>query len=101
MALFVWYSDPGQPPLMTRSSGIPSCVRRFASIPKLGYLGDSAGHWHPHQMFFSTHTHVADWGADLHGSPVFAAQTDSDPVTTFFVLVSTWSDGTPAATEAH
>ncbi|MGA2398014.1 MAG: hypothetical protein ABSG30_08145 [Steroidobacteraceae bacterium] len=70
-------------------------------MSKQGYLGDSAGHWHPHVMFFFTHTHVADWGADLPGSPVFAAQTDSDPVTTFFVLVPTWSDGTPAAKETH
>jgi hypothetical protein len=65
-------------------------------MSKQGYLGDLAGHWHPHLMFFLAHTEVADWGADLHGSPVFAARGDLEPITTFFVLVPTWSDGTPA-----
>ena len=70
-------------------------------MSKQGYLGDLAGHWHPHLMFFFAHTDVADWGADLHGSPVFAARGDSEPITTFFVLVPTWSDGTPAVVETH
>jgi hypothetical protein len=71
-------------------------------MSKQGYLGDVAGHWHPHLMFFLAHTDVADWGADLHGSPVFAAQGDLvEPVTTFFVLVPTWSDGTSAVKETH
>jgi hypothetical protein len=69
-------------------------------MSKQGYLGDLAGHWHPHLMFFLAHADVADWGADLHGSPVFAARGDSAPITTFFVLVPTWSDGTSAA-EMH
>ena len=70
-------------------------------MSKQGYLGDLAGHWHPHLMFFFAHTEVVDWGADLHGSPVFAARGDSEPITTFFVLVPTWSDGTTAALEMH
>jgi hypothetical protein len=70
-------------------------------MSKQGYLGDRVGHWHPHLMFFLAHADVADWGADLHGSPVFAAPGDSQPITTFFVLVPTWSDGTPAVMEMH
>jgi len=70
-------------------------------MSKQGYLGDAAGHWHPHLMFFLAHVKAADWGADLHGSPVLASAVDSDPITTFFVLVPTWSDGTPAGMEAH
>ena|ERR1700723_1998073 len=70
-------------------------------MSKQGYLGDAAGHWHPHLMFFLAHTDVAEWGADLHGSPVFAARDDLDPIKTFFVLVPTWSDGTPAVMESH
>ena len=70
-------------------------------MSKRGYLGDLAGHWHPHLMFFFAHTDIVDWGANLHGSPVFAARGDSEPITTFFVLVPTWSDGTPAALEMH
>jgi hypothetical protein len=70
-------------------------------MSKQGYLGDLAGHWHPHLMFFLAHADVADWGADLRGSPVFAARDDLESVTTFFVLVPKWSDGTPAVTEMH
>jgi hypothetical protein len=70
-------------------------------MSKQGYLGDTAGHWHPHLMFFLTHANVADWGADLRGSPIFAARDELDPVTTFFVLVPTWSDGSPAIAENH
>lgn len=70
-------------------------------MSKQGYLGDSAGHWHPHLMFFLAHAEGADWGADLPGSPVSAAQGDQDPFMTFFVLVPRWSDGTPAGTDMH
>ena len=70
-------------------------------MSKQGYLGDLAGHWHPHLMIYFARSNVADWGADLHGSPVFAARDDSVPITTFFVLVPTWSDGTSAVTEMH
>jgi hypothetical protein len=70
-------------------------------MSKQGYLGDRAGHWHPHLMFFLPHADVADWGADLHGSPVFAARDEAARITTFFVLVPTWSDGTPAVMEMH
>jgi hypothetical protein len=65
-------------------------------MSKQGYLSDADGHWHPHLMFFLAHTAGADWGANLHGSPVFAAQGDPEPITTFFVPVTKWSDGTPA-----
>jgi hypothetical protein len=70
-------------------------------LSKQGYLGDAAGHWHPHLMFFLPHTDGAAWGADLDGSPVFAAQSDPEPVTTFMVPVTQWSDGTPAIMEKH
>jgi len=68
-------------------------------MSKRGYLSDAAGHWHPHLMFFLAHTDGAAWGADLDGSPIFAAQSDPEPVTTFFVPVTKWSDGTPAVAE--
>jgi hypothetical protein len=70
-------------------------------MSKQGYLGDAAGgHWHPHLMFFVDHTDGAAWGADLGGSQIFSARDTHDPVTTFFVLVAKWSDGTPAL-ETH
>ena len=70
-------------------------------MSKQGYLGDFVGHWHPHLMFFLARTDGADWGANLHGSPVFAAQGEPEPTTTFIVPVPAWSDGTPAVTEMH
>jgi hypothetical protein len=63
-------------------------------MSKQGYLNDSAGHWHPHVMFFLPTTEAAKWGANLDGSPVYAAQGAPEPVTTFMVPVMTWSDGT-------
>lgn len=65
-------------------------------MSKQGYLSDANGHWHPHLMFFLAHTVGAAWGANLDGSPIFAAQGDLEPVTTFLVPVIKWSDGTPA-----
>jgi hypothetical protein len=70
-------------------------------MSKQGYLSDADGHWHPHLMFFLDHTDGAAWGANLEGSPIFAAQGDPEPVTTFFVPVTKWSDGTPAVMEMH
>jgi hypothetical protein len=66
-----------------------------------GYLGDAAGHWHPHLMFFLARTDSGAWGANLGGSPVIDVQDDLDPTTTFFVLVPKWSDETPAVMEKH
>lgn len=65
------------------------------------YLGDDAGHWHPHLMFYFAHAAGADWGADLPKSPVFAAHVDPDPFMTFFILVPRWSDGTSAGMGGH
>jgi hypothetical protein len=70
-------------------------------MSKQGYLGDGVGHWHPHLMFFLAQTDGAAWGASLAGSPVFVAQGNPEPVTTFFAPVPKWSDGTPAGMETH
>jgi hypothetical protein len=70
-------------------------------LSKHGYLSDADGHWHPHLMFFLAHTDGAAWGANLDGSPIYAAQGDPEPVTTFFVPVTKWSDGTPSVVEMH
>ena len=70
-------------------------------MSKQGYLGDGVGHWHPHLMFFVAHTDDAAWGANLDGSPVFASQSSPELVTTFYVPVPQWSDGTPAVMETH
>jgi hypothetical protein len=50
-------------------------------------------------MFFFAGTDSGDWGANLGGSPVIAANDDTERTTTFFVLVPKWSDETFAVTE--
>jgi hypothetical protein len=62
-------------------------------MSKEGYLGDQAGHWHPHLMFFVPQADAV-WGADLSGSPVFGMDDALDRLTLFFVPVAKWSDGT-------
>ena len=62
---------------------------------KQQYLSDSDPHWHPHLMFFVPGDAAKSWGANLPGSPIFAANNSEIRETTFLVPVHTWSDGTP------
>ena len=64
-------------------------------LSKQGYLGDQAGHWHPHLMFFFSDTDPATWGADLPNSPVLSINDKWEHLITFLVPVREWSDGTP------
>ena len=66
-------------------------------MSKQGYLGDRPhGPWHPHVMFYMpASVHTADWAADLPGTHVASTEAGIDPYTMFYVLVATWSDGTP------
>jgi hypothetical protein len=65
-------------------------------MSKQGYLGDAAGHWHPHLMFYMPLNARADWGAGLAGSPVLVFPGAEDQVTVFLIPVTTWSDGSAA-----
>jgi hypothetical protein len=70
-------------------------------MSKQSYLGDSAGHWHPHLMFFLPRTDAATWGADLPGSPILAGDDAQDRLTVFLIPVGKWSDGTAAPMYDH
>lgn len=70
-------------------------------LSKQGYLGDEAGHWHPHLMFFVPLTEPETWGAGLPSSPVLAAKSEQDRLTIFLVPVAKWSDGTPDLADKH
>jgi hypothetical protein len=70
-------------------------------LSKDGFLGDHAGHWHPHLMFFVPQTDAATWGADLPGSPIFAGKDVQDRLTVFLVPVAKWSDGTSDHTDVQ
>jgi hypothetical protein len=67
-------------------------------LSKGGYLGDAAGGpWHPHLMFFlpTASGGPSSWGANLDGAPLLASTDPVEPVTTFYIPVAKWSDGTP------
>jgi hypothetical protein len=66
-------------------------------LSRQSYLGDRAGHWHPHLMFFVPQTDAATWGAGLTGSPIIAAGDPEDRLTVFLIPVAKWSDGTADA----
>ena len=70
-------------------------------MAKQQYLNDEGKSWHPHVMFFVSGDAVKSWGANLAGSPVIAADDPEQRVTTFMVLVGTWSDGTQALSTMH
>jgi hypothetical protein len=72
-------------------------------MSKDAYLGDGAGHWHPHLMFHIPTTNAASWGANVAGSPVLfndAFQDELEPETIFMIPVGHWSDGTPFAEDS-
>jgi hypothetical protein len=70
-------------------------------MSKHSYLGDSAGHWHPHLMFFVPQKDAVAWGADLPGSPILSFEDAPDRVTVFLVPLAKWSDGTDAPMDMH
>jgi hypothetical protein len=71
-------------------------------LAKNAYHSDRvAGPWHPHLMFFLPRIDVAEWGANVPGSPVMGAGSATEPWTVFFVPVANWSDGTPDAHPVH
>jgi len=57
-------------------------------------LANQNPHWHPHLMFFVANVKDATWGANFAGSPVLTSVNGSEPITTFFVPIGKWSDGT-------
>jgi hypothetical protein len=63
-------------------------------LSKQGYLGDGAGHWHPHIMFFVPQADAETWGANLPNSPILASDSATDRLTIFMIPVAKWSDGT-------
>jgi hypothetical protein len=87
---------------------LPDAGAMSYMLSKQTHLHDADGHWHPHVMFYLAHTDAAAWGANLDGSPIFADSTgvfgekgSAEPITTFFVPVAKWSDGTLDIKETH
>jgi hypothetical protein len=66
-------------------------------LSKQGRINDSAGHWHPHLMFYVPLGDAKTWGAGEPGSPIYVAPRFNgapEPVTELIIVVSEWSDGT-------
>jgi hypothetical protein len=94
--------------LSAKTLMLPAAGAMSYMMSKQAHLNDAIGHWHPHLMFYLANTGAAAWGANLDGSPVFAdastlfaRQDTQEPVTTFFVPITQWSDGTPSTQEVH
>ena len=83
---------------------LPATGAMSFMMSKTGYLGDDAGGpWRPHLMFFQS-TAVGgpgSWGANVPGAPLIASVDPVEPVTTFYIPVAKWSDGTPDSASAH
>jgi hypothetical protein len=63
-------------------------------LSKQAYLGDQAGHFHPHLMFWAERAEPKSWGAAMPGSPVIGFEEIPGRLTIFMVPVGKWSDGT-------
>ncbi|MGA7244574.1 MAG: hypothetical protein WBX19_15410 [Terracidiphilus sp.] len=70
-------------------------------MSKEQYLNDEAHSWHPHLMFYAAGDVAKSWGANLPGSPMIAVNDPQTRVTTFMVVVHSWSDGTPGPPREH
>ena len=81
---------------------LPEAGAMSYMLSKHSHLHDADGHWHPHVMLYFAKVDAATWGANLEGSPiladtapVFSEKGRAEPLTTFFIPVTRWSDGTP------
>ena len=68
-------------------------------ISKQQYFGGKYGNAHPPTMFWFHQADHISWGAGLPGSPIH--QNSPDPITTFVLPVSQWSDGTSVPKETN
>jgi hypothetical protein len=87
---------------------LPEAGAMSYMMSKQTYLSDTAGHWHSHLMFYLANTKPAAWGANLPSSPIladdegiFAKEGSPEPVITFFIPVTQWSDGTRETMNTH
>jgi hypothetical protein len=78
--------------LAANTYSLPEAGAMAFMMSKDQHLGLSGAHWHPHLMFFVANVKDAAWAAGLADSPVIASH--DGPVTTFFVPIRKWSDGT-------
>lgn len=74
--------------------GQPAPGSMVYMLSKEQYIIPTQGRWYPHIMFFVPATDGSAWGANLPGSLIYSQTSNSEPVTTYFILAPKWSDGT-------
>ena len=79
----------------TKALPLPEPGSMCYMLSKQQNFGAVHGHADPHLMFWYPQADHMTWGAEASGSPVDVHQDSPDPITTFVISVSTWSDGTP------
>ena len=80
-------------------SDVPAPGAMAYMMSREQYINDPSpttgpANWYPHVMFFVPATDGSPWGANSPGGPLFSATSDVEPVTTYFLVVPRWSDGT-------
>ena len=83
--------------LAAREVGPPAPQSVVFLMSKDQYISDPTpgveARWYPHLMFLVPATEDSNWGANVHGAPIFSVTSDVEPVTYFFVILPKWSDG--------
>jgi hypothetical protein len=80
---------------------LPEAGSMCFMMSKQQYFGRKNGNADPHTMFWFPQADHMSWGAGLPGSPVYVHQDSPDPITTFVISVSQWSDGSGAPKETN
>jgi hypothetical protein len=78
----------------TKALPMPDAGSMCYMMSKQQYFGAKVGNAGPHLMFWFPRNLAVQWGGGASGSPVTVQQDSPDPITTYFVSVAKWSDGT-------
>lgn len=78
----------------TKALPMPEAGSMVYMLSKQQYFGAKVGNAGPHLMFWFPKALAVQWGGGEPGSPVNVQQDSPDPITTYFVSVAKWSDGT-------
>ena len=78
----------------TKALPMPETGAMCYMLSKQQYFGSKVGNAGPHLMFWFPRDLAMQWGGGDPASPVAVQQDSPDPITTYFVAVAKWSDGT-------
>jgi hypothetical protein len=81
--------------------GAPASGSLIYMMSKEAYFTDKNNRIFCHLMYDLPRIDGAAWGANQAGSPIFFQQLDPAPITEFYVVLSTCSDGTSVDADGH